>query len=82
MAAEIIIELQADEWTLDRIASEFGISRCLVSEINAGNMHRVTGFQYPARPRLKKSLRKKQAEMEFYRDELDLDNTYTLHYPR
>ena len=46
---QIIVELQANELSVQEIAKEFGVSRYYVNNINQGKYGRIPSYSYPIR---------------------------------
>ena len=81
---EIIVELLANEKTMEEICTEFEISRAYLYAINAGRKCPIEGFQYPIR-KLTMGLdvnsgRQKQRARAI-RDNMEPEETYTVHLP-
>ena len=46
---EIMVELYANELTINEIAEEFGVSRQCIYDINVGISGRIPNYSYPVR---------------------------------
>ena len=62
---EIIVELLANEFSMQEIAKEFGVSRYYVNNINLGIHGTIEGFRYPIRS-VKASPKEKPSDMEVW----------------
>ena len=65
---EIIVELLANEFSMQEIAKEFGVSRYYVNDVNQGNRGKIEGFRYPVRS-VKASPKEKPADMEVWHED-------------
>ena len=64
---EIIVELLANEFSMQEIAKEFGVSRYYVNNINLGIHGTIEGFRYPIRS-VKASPKEKPSNMDPWLD--------------
>ena len=81
---EIIVELLADEKTMEEIRTEFEISRAYLYAINSGRKCRMEGFKYPVRELeglLDPNSAKQKQKVRAIRDNMEPEETYTLHLP-
>ena len=62
---QIIVELLANEFSMQEIAKEFGVSRYYVNNINLGIHGTIEGFRYPIRS-VKSSPKEKPSDMEVW----------------
>ena len=46
---EIVVELYANELSMENIGRDFGVSTTMISEINNGKTHPIDGYNYPVR---------------------------------
>jgi AraC-like DNA-binding protein len=46
---QIIVELHANELTMQEIAEEFGVSTSYIYEVNQGKYGRIPNYSYPVR---------------------------------
>tara|TARA_R100001244_G_scaffold106742_1_gene79199 strand:- start:133 stop:381 length:249 start_codon:yes stop_codon:yes gene_type:complete len=60
---EIMVELSANELTVNEIAKEFGVSRQYVHGINIGMYGNIPGYNYPVR-RMTAYPKEKYTDME------------------
>jgi len=65
---EIIVELLANEFSMQEIAKEFGVSRYYVNDVNQGNRGKIEGFRYPVRS-VKASPKEKPTDMEVWHED-------------
>ena len=65
---EIIVELLANEFSMQEIAKEFGVSRYYVNNINLGIHGKIGGFRYPVRS-VKASPKEKPTDMEVWHED-------------
>ena len=83
---EIIVELLANEKTMEEIYSEFRISRETLYAINTGKKYPMEGFRYPVRklnrnPVNPNSLRQQQKE-KMIDENMEPKETYVMHLPK
>ena len=81
---ELIVELLANELTLNNIAKEFGVSRGLVYAINNGQKHKMDNFKYPIREldgQLDKNSERQQMKARAIEENMEPMETYALHLP-
>jgi len=81
---EIIVELLANEKTMEEIHTEFEISRAYLYAINSGRKCRMEGFKYPIRELeglLNPNSAKQKQKARAIRDNMEPEETYTLHLP-
>jgi len=64
---EIMVELYANELTMQEIAEEFGVSRQCIHDINTGMYGNIPGYNYPVR-RMKAYPKEKTPDMEPWLD--------------
>ena len=64
---EIIVELLANEFSMQEIAKEFGVSRYYVNNINLGIHGTIDGFRYPVRS-VKSCPKEKPSDMDPWLD--------------
>ena len=81
---EIIVELLANEKTMEEIRTEFGISRSYLYSINSGRKCHMERFKYPIRELeglLDPNSAKQKQKARVLRDNMEPEETYTLHLP-
>jgi hypothetical protein len=62
---EIMVELSANELTMQEIAEEFGVSRQCIHDINTGMYGNIPGYNYPVR-RVSAKPKEKPTDMEVW----------------
>ena len=65
---QIIVELQANEFSVEKIAKEFGVTTSYVWQINNGTYGTIRGYNYPVRRILDKP-KEKPSDMEVWYDD-------------
>ena len=81
---EIIVELLANEKTMEEIRTEFEISRAYLYAINSGRKCHMEGFKYPIRKLgglLDPNSANQKQKARVLRDNMEPEETYTLHLP-
>jgi len=81
---EIIVELLANERSMEEIYTEFEISRAYLYAINSGKKYRMEGFKYPVRKLdglLDPNSEHQKQKARAIRDNMEPLETYTLHLP-
>ena len=63
---EIVVELFANEVTMNDISDEFGVSVSYIYNINCGKRFRMEGFNYPIRKRESPKRREDPEVLEYY----------------
>ena len=81
---EIIVELLANERSMEEIYTEFEISRAYLYAINSGRKHRMNGFKYPVREltgQLDPNSERQKQKANATEANMEPLETYTLHLP-
>ena len=81
---EIIVELLANERSMEEIYTEFEISRAYLYAINSGRKCHMEGFKYPVRKLdglLDPNSERQKQKARAIRDNMEPLETYTLHLP-
>ena len=63
---EIVVELLANEVTMNDISDEFGVSVSNIYSINSGKRFRMEGFKYPIRKMSSPKRREDLEVLEYY----------------
>ena len=65
---QIIVELQANEFSVKKIAKEFGVTASYVWQINNGTYGTIPGYSYPVR-RMSAKPKERPTDMEPWMEE-------------
>ena len=65
---QIIVELQANEFSVKTIAKEFGVTASYVWQINNGTYGTIPGYSYPVR-RMSAKRKEKPTNMEVWHED-------------
>ena len=73
---EILVEINEGTRRYSDIAFEFGVSKQTIRNINYGKHARITGVNYPYKPRQKAKVKPREDEYPWH-----VDRVYQIHLP-
>ncbi len=78
---ELMVELYANELSMEEIMAEFGISKSFLYSINAGKKHPIEDYKYPIRQVHQKNEATQHRLDKLIELNMEPPQTYTIHLP-